>query len=192
LQDSILLPAAFQAPVEVTNRAQLAYAFDHSTSPAALRLIHVRAGQLAASGTPRDWEDGEVSTAGRLAATFGQEPANAIEWYFPRRLTIDVNGADAMASNKVADFLGLRLWHTKQIDVPLLALQTDLTVFPSSTPNGTVLKGAKQLIKKSKIPKGKSILIDQSDVMSHLDPLTARPEANPLVSEIGGFLGPAR
>ena len=192
LQNSILLPEAFRPPVEVTNRAQLGYAFDSTTSPKPLSLIHVRAGGLAASGTPRDWEDGEVSTVGRLAETFGQEPANAIEWYFPRRLTIDVNGADRMARNKVAKLLGLRLWHTKGIDVPLLALQTSLTVDEDETPKGTVLKGAKELIKKSKIPKGKSILIDESDAMSHLDPLTARPEANPLVSEIGGFLGPAR
>ena len=192
LQDSILLPEAFRPPVEVTNRAQLGYAFDSTTSPPQLRLIHIRAGGLAASGTPRDWEDAEVSTVGRLAQTFGQEPANAIEWYFPRRLTIDVNGADAMARNKVAKLLGLRLWHTKKIDVPLIALQTSLTVDETTAPKGTVLKGARNLIKESKIPKGKSVLIDESDAMSHLDPLTARPEVNPIVSEMSGFLGPAR
>ena len=105
----------------------------------------MRAGELSESGDPRPWRDGENTPVQRLAQTFATEPANGVEWYFPRRLTIDVNGADQMKRNKVADFLGLRLWHTKQIDVPLMALQTDLTVFPAgfftpktcSVPDGT-------------------------------------------------------
>ena len=77
--------------------------------------------------------------------------------------------------------------------MPLLALQTSLTIDDDDSPKGTVLKGARNLIKKSRIPKGKSVLIDESGAMSHLDPLTARPEVNPIVSEMSGFLArPAR
>ena len=57
-------------------------------------LLHVNAGGLAESGEPRDWVDGGVTPVANLAETFGQEPANAVEWYFPRRLTIDTNGAN--------------------------------------------------------------------------------------------------
>lgn len=185
LQAFPLLPAIFNPPFPVTNRALLGYAFDDTTSPPALSLIHVRAGQLAASGTPRDWEDGEVSTVERVAQTFGQEPANAIEWYFPRRLSIDVNGANKMRRNPVANLLGLRLWHTAKIDVPIMALQTDLT-------DGGVLKGARELIRRSKVPKRRSVLLNSEGEMSHLDPLTALPELNPLVSELGDFLDSAR
>ena len=62
---------------------------------------------------------------------------NAIEWYFPKRLTIDTNGANEMKMNDVAEFLGLRLMHTNAIDVPIYAFQTDLT-------DGGVLQGREE------------------------------------------------
>ena len=103
LQSFPLLPAAFNPPFPVTNQGLLGHAFDRDTSPADLALLHINAGGLAASGDPRDWVDGGVTPLARLAATFGQEPANAVEWYFPRRLTIDTDGANAMVQNDVAE-----------------------------------------------------------------------------------------
>ena len=181
LQDFPLLPAAFKPTDEVTNRGLLGYAFDKSTSPPALALIQVRAGELGPLPEPRDWADGEVTPIARLAETFGQEPANAVEWYFPKRLSIDVNGANALRRNAVARFLNLPLRHGDEIDVPLLAIQTDLT-------QGGVLEGAKNLIRSSEIPRNRSVLINAEDSMSHLDPLTAAPALNPLVQEMGDFL----
>ena len=136
LQAFPLLPDSFDPGFPVTNAALFGYAFDRDTSPQTLRLLHVNAGGLAASGDPRPWADGGVTPIARLAELFGQEPANAVEWYFPRRLTIDTNGANEMKMNDVAKFLGLRLEHTKQIDIPIYAFQTDLT-------SGGVLEGAK-------------------------------------------------
>ncbi len=181
IQDFPLLPSVFKPADDVTNRAMLGYAFDGTTSPAALSLIHVRAGELGPLPEPRDWQDGEVTPIQRLAETFGQEPANGIEWYFPRRLTIDVNGADKLRHNAVAQLLHLPLTHGADIDLPVMALQTDLT-------DGNVLKGARELIRTSRAPTSKSVLINAEDSMSHLDPLTAAPEHNPLVLELGGFL----
>ena len=66
-----------------------------------------------------------------------------MEWFFPKRLTIDTNGADQMKRNDVARFLGLRLEHTRQIDVPIYAFETTLT-------DGDVLRGAKRLVKRAK------------------------------------------
>ena len=181
LQDFPLLPPAFNPGDEVTNRGLLGYAFDKDTSSPALSLIHVRAGSLGPLPEPRDWVDGEVTSVQRLAVTFGQEPANAIEWYFPRRLSIDVNGANALRRNAVAKLLHLPLKHGPRIDVPVLALQTDLT-------DGGVLAGARALIRESEVPRARSVLLNAEDTMSHLDPLTAAPALNPLVQELGAFL----
>ena len=88
-------------PFPVTTQGLLAYAFDQDTSPDNLSLIHINSGTLAPAGDPRPWQDGGVSPVARLAATFGQEPANGVEWYFPRRLTIDTDAASAMDPDRV-------------------------------------------------------------------------------------------
>jgi len=49
-----------------TNRGAFGFAFDASTSPKALALIHVQAGTLGSNG---DWVDGEVSPIQRVAQT---------------------------------------------------------------------------------------------------------------------------
>jgi pimeloyl-ACP methyl ester carboxylesterase len=181
IQNYPLLPEEFKPPVPATNRALFGYAFDRDTSPQSLGLLHVNAGRLADSGEPRDWVDGGVTPIANLAATFGQEPANATEWYFPRRLTIDTNGANDMRQNDVAKFLELRLKHTKKIDVPIYAFQTDLT-------NGGVLSGAKQLVKQAKTSKRDSMLVDGAPEQSHLDPLTAAPGDNEFLETVERFI----
>ncbi len=50
-----LLPAEFKPSKPVTNQAQLGYAFDASTSPPALALIHVHSGHVALTGDPAGW-----------------------------------------------------------------------------------------------------------------------------------------
>ena len=182
IQNFPLLPESFKPPVPATNRALFGYAFDRDTSPPSLGLLHVNAGQLAESGEPRDWADGGVTPIANLAETFGQEPANATEWYFPRKLTIDTNGANEMRQNDVAKFLGLRLKHTKRIDVPIYAFQTDLT-------NGGVLRGAAALVKQAKTSKSDSMLVDGAPQQSHLDPLTAAPGDNEFLDTVERFIG---
>lgn len=181
LQNFPLLPAEFRPPVEVTNEALLGYAFDRDTSPQSLSLLHVNAGGLAAAGSPRPWVDGGVTPVRRVARTFAQEPANAVEWYFPFRLTIDTNGANQMRQNEVAEFLGLRLEHTEQINVPIYAFQTDLT-------DGRVLNGAKALIERSRTTRRESKLINGDPRQSHLDPLTAAPDTNGFARSLARFI----
>jgi pimeloyl-ACP methyl ester carboxylesterase len=176
-----LLPAAFNPPFPVTNRALLGYAFDRDSSPPDLSLLHINGGALAASGDPRDWQDGGVTPLARLAETFGQEPTNAVEWYFPKRLTIDTNGADQMTQNDVANFLGLRLVHTPKVNLPLYAIATDLA-------GAHVLDGARNLIARSRITKKQSMLINRNPLMSHLDPLTAAPKTNAFLKTVVPFL----
>jgi hypothetical protein len=176
-----LLPDEFKPPVPATNAAGFGYAFDRDTSPPALGLLHVNAGGLADTGDPRPWADGGVTPVDRLAENFGQEPTNGVEWFFPRRLTIDTNGANAMRQNDVADFLGLRLMHTRRIDVPLYAFQTDLT-------DGGVLRGARALVKRARTAKREATLVDGAPEQSHLDPLTAAPRRNEFLKTLTGFL----
>ena len=176
-----LLPATFKPPMPATNRALLGYAFDEDTSPKALSLIHVRAGSLAESGDPRDWADGEVTPVARLADTFAFEPGNAVEWYFPNRLTIDVDAAQGMRRGPSASLVGAREWHTGAIDIPMYALQTSLT-------GGRVLKGARALLRASKIPRSSAVLVDASATESHLDPLTAAPDRNEYLKTVVPFL----
>ncbi len=167
-QSFALLPPQFKPPVPATNRGLLGYAFDATTSPESLELIHVRAGQLAAAGDPRDWLDGEVTPIARLAQTFAQEPANAIEWYFPKRLGIDVDAAQGLTRTKTTDALGLRVHHRRTVDLPTYAIQSSLT-------DGRVLRGARRLIATSRVPARRSLLVDAARTDSHLDSLTAAP-----------------
>ena len=86
-----------------------------------------------------------------------------------------------MKRNDVAKFLGLRLEHTRQIDVPIYAFQTTLT-------DGDVLRGAERLVKKAKTTRGESMLVDGAPQQSHLDPLTAPPERNEFSKTLIRFL----
>src|SRR5918997_2424991 len=113
--------------MRVTNEAQFGYAFDESTSPAALALIHIRAGRLAERGDPRGWQDGELTPIRRHARPYAADRPNATEWYYPRRLLLDFDAASPLRQTPAARFLGLRLRHGKQIDVPLYAYSTALT-----------------------------------------------------------------
>jgi hypothetical protein len=180
LQGFSLIPPDLNPPFPVTNQALLGNAFDRDSSPLEADL-HVNAGHLAPSGSPRDWVDGGITPVRRIAKTFGQEPSNSIEWYFPRRLTIDTNGADQLRENDVARYLGLRLTHTRQVDLPLYALQTDLT-------HGHVLRGARRFIRRSATTASESRLVNADPEESHLDPLMADPPKNRFFNTLVPFL----
>jgi hypothetical protein len=165
------IPPALKPPFPVTNEGGLGYAFDSSTSPAALSLIHVRAGSLAPSGDPRPWQNGEVTPIQNVAKLFARTPVDAAEWYFPVRLSLDVEGASALGRNAVTNYLHLRVWHKRTIAVPLYALQTSLS-------HGRVLRGARRLVASSRIPAKRSKFVNAAATDSHLDPLTAAPAAS--------------
>jgi pimeloyl-ACP methyl ester carboxylesterase len=181
VQSFALLPPAFNPAFPVTNRALLGNAFDRDTSPSYLSLLHINSGSVESSGPLRDFLPGGITPVERLAAGFGQEPGNGIEWYFPRKLTIDTNGANALVQNDVADYLGLRLLHQRKVDVPLYAIQTDLT-------NGGVLRGANAFIDTARTKRKESRLINADPEQSHLDPLLAAPRQNAFYKTITPFL----
>ena len=178
LQEYPLLPASVNPPVRVTNEALFGYAFDETTSPKALSIIHIRAGRLAAKGSPRGWADGELTPLSRMTRAWAAESPNATEWYYPRRLLLDIDAASRLRQTAAARYLGLRLKHGAGIDVPLYAYSTDMT-------RGRVARGARRLVRRSKI--GISRVVDDRSA-AHLDPLSAPPGRNRFLKTVVPFL----
>ena len=178
LQQFPLLPDFLKPPMRATNEAAFGFAFDESTSPDALSLIHVRAGQLAASGDPRGWQDGEITPIRRHARIYAADRPNATEWYYPRRLLLDFDAASRLRQTPAARFLGLRLMHGRGIDTPVYAYSTDLT-------EGRVARGARRLVAISRVPRSR--VVDDRRA-SHLDPLSAAPSTNRFLKTVVPFL----
>jgi pimeloyl-ACP methyl ester carboxylesterase len=178
LQDYPLLPAAFKPPVRATNEGAYGFAFDETTSPPGLGLLHVRAGGLAASGDPRPWQNGENTPVQRLAQTFATEPANAVEWYFPARLPLDLQAAAALKPTPAARALGVRVRHAREVNVPLFAFGTEFT-------DGRVIAAARRFARTSKVPRAS---FAQATRFTHLDALTASPGKNHFLRTVVPFL----
>jgi hypothetical protein len=164
--------------VRATNEAAFGYAFDVDTSPPALGLLHVRAGALASTGDPRPWQDGENTPIQRLAQTFAGEPGNGVEWYFPRRLPLDLQAAAALRPTPAARVLGVRVRHARTVNVPLYAFGTDFT-------DGRVVTAARRFARTSRIPRAS---FAQAERFTHLDPLAASPSKNHFLQTVVPFL----
>jgi pimeloyl-ACP methyl ester carboxylesterase len=177
LASTAFVPPNLRPPFPTTNAGFVGHIFDRTYSPFA--SLSARMGDFAADGDPRPWADGENMTVARFSAAASQIRPTFAEWYFPKRLSLDSIGADSMKRDRVTNFLGLRLWHTKEIDVPLYAYQTDLT-------SGGVLLGAQNVKNASKIPR--LVAVDDSANASHLDPVIAPPETNRFVQTVVPFL----
>jgi hypothetical protein len=178
LQQYPLLPDFVKPPMRVTNEAMFGYAFDETTSPDFLDIIHIRAGGLAATGDPRPWQDGELTPIQRHARAWAAESPNATEWYYPRRLLLDIDAASPLRQTRAARFLGLRLRHGRRIDVPLYAYSTDLT-------EGRVARGARRLAAISRVPISR--VVDDRQA-AHIDPLSAAPKRNRFLRTVVPFL----
>jgi hypothetical protein len=178
VQSYPLLPADLRPPFPVTNEAQFGYIFDESTSPDSFALIQIRAGQLAAAGDPRPWQDGELTPIRRFARAYAANDPNATEWYYPRRLLLDIDSANDVRQNAAAKIVGLRLLHGREIDVPLYAFSTSLT-------KGAVARGARRLARMAPIPR-QTVVDDRTT--SHLDPLSAAPRTNRFLKTVVPFL----
>ena len=176
-----LLPASFKPPVPVTNAAQLGYAFDYKTSPPGLKLIQVHSGHVATSGDPAGWVDDGITPIANVVDAFAQTPLAAAEWYYPERLSIDAGAASSLQQTPVAAYLGLRLFHTAQVDVPLYAFQTAL-----GGADNAVADSAAAYRSESKIPS--VTVVSRTTTYSHLDPLLASPAQNAFLQTVVPWL----
>lgn len=169
------LPPSFRPPTAVTNRALLGWLFDTHVPIPDLR---VHSGHLTSSGQVRDWIDTGATPISRLAETLAGPNPTGFEWYWPARLTLDLEAADPFAETATTQLLGLRLTHTTEITTPLYVFQTGLT-------HGTVIKSARWVVAHSKITRADY----QSDnAMSHIEPLVVPPTHNKFINTIVPFL----
>ena len=171
-----LIPPGTLPSFPVTNEAFLGFLLTHTQ---AVPALHVRVGTLAGTGDPRPWVNGPYSSVPVACAAFAQEPGNAMEWYYPGRLDIDLmRGAQSLRDTPVARYLGLRLRHLRQITTPLYVFETSLS-------QGGVFTGARRLLRESKIRRSRLV----SDLeMGHLDPLLDFPAQNKFIQTVVPFL----
>jgi hypothetical protein len=173
------------------NAAQYGYALDTETSPDGLELVQLHMGRLAASGDPRGWEDGELVPLERAARMFSgvpdDEEVDALEdidgtaWYHPRRLSIDGGAVNGGVANPAQELLGVRAVHGDDLALPIYALETQFGA-------ERVLNWARLLAQQSGIPEGDVTLVDESDRLTHTDPMAVATELNPLVETLVPFL----
>ena len=179
LQQYPLLPDFLKPEFRVTNEAEFGYAFDETTSPDSLALIQIRAGQLADSGDPRGWQDGELTPIQRHARAYAADHPNATEWYYPRRLLLDFDAASPMRQTPAAKFLGLRL-HARRRD-RRAALRVQHRTHARA--RGARREAAREALED----RGSSTIVDDRGT-SHLDPLSAAPARNHFLKSVVPFL----
>jgi pimeloyl-ACP methyl ester carboxylesterase len=185
-----LLPASLKPPVPVTNRAQYGYAVDTETGPSNLALVQMHIGHLAASGDPRDWENGELGTVARAARVFSGLPGmDGTAWYHPLRLTIDARAINNGVDDPAQAVLGDRAIHGDRAKMPIYAFQTSLGYADGQD---RVIKAARQLARQSHVPRREVELISKPRTYAHIDPIAATPSKNAFLKHLIPFLGGIR
>ena len=186
LGDWPLLPENLKAPVPVTNEAGYGYGLDTATSPPELAAAQAHLGELATSGEPRAWDDGELTPIQRYADMFagtGLEGLDGTAWYHPQRLTLDgrtVAGGNSYPAQRVT---GVDAVHGD--DLPR---RLRIYAFGAALGGQRVLDAARALATQSGIPRRRLRLVDRSDTYSHNDPNSAAPR-NVFVKHLVRFLG---
>ena len=176
-----LLPANLEPPVPTTNAGGYGYALDDDTSPDSLRLAHTHIGGLSPVGDPHPWRDGELGTVRRAATMFsGIRGIDGTVWYHPRRLSLDGRAVAGGARNPAQQVLGVRATHSRDVHLPIYALETSLGA-------GRVLKGARQLARRSHAARHLT-LVDRHRTYDHIDPLSALPSKNAFLKTVIPFL----
>jgi hypothetical protein len=177
-----LLPAILRTPEPATNRGGYGYALDTQTAPSSLKLVQMHIGHLAASGSPRDWVDGELGTVERAARLFSGIPAmDGTAWYHPLRLTIDAGAIDNGIRNPAQHVFGDRTTHGRAVHLPMYAIETSLGA-------GRVLRSVRALARRSGVPRRKLVLVDRHTSMAHIDPLVDVPRRNAFLTTVVPFL----
>lgn len=182
LQAWPLLPANLKPPVRATNLASYGYALDTKTGPASLALVQSHIGHLAESGDPRGWVDDGLTTAKRAATVFsGIEGMDGTAWYHPRRLSLDASAVNGGIANPAGAVLGVRATHGRELRRPMYAFETSLG-------DGRVLKGARALARRARLPRRKLTLVDRSSTNAHIDPIDDLPRRNAFLKTVVPFL----
>ncbi|MFD4508570.1 alpha/beta hydrolase [Streptomyces sp. NPDC058457] len=171
------MPDALRPPVPVTNAALLGVLVDSGFGWP--NDISVHSGHLAVGGDVRGWVDTGITPISRVATAYAGGPEPAVwEWYWPARLSVDLDVTDAYTDTDLTRSLGLRLSHSAGLDVPLFVFQT-------SYAQGTIESAARDVVANSRIPYA---AYETDNGMNHLDPLFAAPERNTLTTSLPSFI----
>jgi hypothetical protein len=111
----------------------------------------------------------------------GLEDIDGTAWYHPLRLSIDSGAVNGGVANPAQELLGVRATHGDDLALRIYALETQFGA-------GRVLNGARLLAQQSGIAEGDLMLVDESDRLTHTDPMAAATEQNPLVETLVPFL----
>ncbi|MFJ2110669.1 MULTISPECIES: alpha/beta fold hydrolase [unclassified Streptomyces] len=174
------LPDTLRLPYTVTNAGLLGFLVD--TGFGWPNTISVHSGHLADSGDVRGWIDTGSTPISRVATAYAGPVPAVWEWYWPARLSIDLDITDAYTDSALARSLGLRLHHAHRLNIPLYT-------FATSYAKGTITEAARTVVADSLIPYA---TYETDNGMNHLDPLFAAPAHNTLTRTLTEFLnGPA-
>ncbi|MET9251891.1 hypothetical protein [Nonomuraea sp. NPDC003709] len=154
------LPAGLRPPAQVSNEGLLKWLF----------VTHPLVPDISVNPA-------YTSTAALARALAGPVPS-VFEWYWPNRLSLDLEAADPFDDTQVARRLGLRLSHTHEIDVPLYSFQSGLT-------HGTANAAATWVVAQSRITDA---TYAEDNAMTHVDPLLAAPAKNTFLNTLTPFL----
>ncbi|MEH0505216.1 alpha/beta fold hydrolase [Streptomyces scabiei] len=180
LQDRV--PEALRVPFPVTNAALLGTFVDAGFGWP--NDISVHSGHLASEADAdadgvRGWVDTGITPIGRVAEAYAGPVPGVWEWYWPARLSVDLDVSDAYADTDLARSLGLRLRHASGLGIPLYAFQT-------SAYRGTAVESARRVVAESRIPYA---VYESDEGMNHLDPLFAATAHNTATHTLAAFLG---
>jgi pimeloyl-ACP methyl ester carboxylesterase len=169
------LPAGIAPAGPVTNLALIGWLFDAGP---VVPDLHVDVGELDREGSPRRWLDSGRTPISTFTRALASRAPLAFEWFWPRRLALDLKACDRFVLDEVTRGLGLELGHVETIDVPALVFQTGLT-------HGSVFAAADRLASRCRIPR---LVKVEDPTMGHLDPLFARASANSLIEASVAFM----
>ncbi|MGW0845535.1 alpha/beta hydrolase [Streptomyces sp. NPDC002787] len=176
------VPEALRVPFPVTNAALLGTFVDAGFGWP--NDISVHSGRLAPEGVGdgsgvRGWVDDGITPIGRVAEAYAGPVPGVWEWYWPARLSVDLDVSDVYADTDLARSLGLRLRHAAGLDIPLYAFQTSYS-------KGTVVEAARRVVAESRVPYA---AYETDEAMNHLDPLFAATARNTATRTLAEFVG---
>lgn len=184
-----LAPAYLKPPVPATNAGQYGYAVDATTSPASLALVQSHIGQLASSGDPRGWQDGELGTVNRAASVFAENVGikgaktgmDGTSWYHPVKLSMDAGAVNNGVDNPAQAVYGDHAVFGDKVKLPMYSFDTSLG-------DGRVAAATKQLAQQSGVPKSWVETVERTTTYAHIDPLSASPNKNEFLKTLVPFL----
>lgn len=175
-----LLPKTMLPSTTVTNLALFGGLTDTHAPTGDLQVHSGHLDNSEASVHP--WVSTGPAAIAEVAEAFARRQPAAVEWYWPRRLSLDLQAIDPFVASPVTQALGLPLAHASEIDVPLYAFQTGLT-------HGTVVEAAQWVVANSRIRKTTYVT---EESMAHLDPLFDAPGKNKFLATVEDFVRETR